>query len=195
MTYSMTEMLIACGSLLSTSLYITYQWFLTAKVKCNLSNPLLSLLMYCYCIPYRAAVMADPLLGKTRSGWPRRARAYQHPVLDFDCEKKSICMHPMWLKRSMLHPHYPALELWPATNYWSSVSVAAELPWLSRDILAGLQAFFHVQYTRNKNIFDKKTIRAAEVVLETHWGHFTGSWVKKVYEITGNTFCRPLMVI
>lgn len=75
------------------------------KVKFYLYNPLFNF-HYWYCSPYWAAVMPGLLSvnWKNRCGWPWRTQAYQHPFLDFDCEKKNICMHPVWIQKSMLHP-------------------------------------------------------------------------------------------
>lgn len=63
---------------------------------------------------YWAAVRCGllPLKWICRCGWPWRAQTYTHPFLDFDCEKKNICMHPMWIQ------HHPRLSSsWAMTHH------------------------------------------------------------------------------
>lgn len=123
MTSFMTETLFAYGSLLSTTLYITYKWFLTVKVQFHLYNPPFNLPSTDIVAPTGLlSWLACCLCWKNRNSWPRRTRAYPHPFFDFDYEKKSICMHPMWIQKTMLHPSLPCF--WAMTYTYSLLIIA-----------------------------------------------------------------------
>lgn len=191
MTFLMTETLNAYGSFLSTTLYITHKWFLTVKVKFHLFNS-----------PFHLSstdiVAPAGLLSWLACGWKKQGRLTSVNL----STSTSFSWLWLWKEEYLYSPHgdtekyaSPLTTLLlsydlPQIHYWSSLSVATELPQLSTDIHAGLQGSFHVQLTRNKSVFDKKAVCAAEVVLSTHWGHLTGFLVsvicrvKKVYEIT-----------
>lgn len=171
MTPPMTETLIAYGSLRSTTLYLTYKWFLTVKIKFHLLNA-----------PFHLScadiVAPTGLLSRLACGWEKQERL----TSENSSTSTSFSWHWLWrnVKRKEEYLYAPRVDTekyasplttllvsydLPQIHYWLSLSVAAELPRLSIDTHAGLQDSFHVQFTRNKSVFDKEAVCAAEVVL------------------------------
>ena len=108
MTSLMTDILLEYVSLLSTTLHTTNKWFLTVKMKFHPHNPSFNFPSTYIVAPtvlppwlacwLRAAKTGTAIVGELRN---------RHPFLDFDSEKKSICMHPMWIQKTTFHPPLP----------------------------------------------------------------------------------------
>lgn len=152
-----TETPLAYGSLLSITHYISqiyYKPFLTVEVQFHLHNPLFHLPSSDAVGPYRAAVMVGLLSAHWQKTGAVDLRELEHISILFsrlDCEKKRICMHPMWIQKSMLHPSLTSSWAMtpPHIHYWSSPPVAR----LPIGLHAGLQASFDVQFLRNERLW------------------------------------------